>query len=173
MRAALQHILAAAQHTRLLLAMLCLLVQWSSRPARALWLAAIAAPPGRTLATGGWGCIMVTLSTTVSAFEVPSGQALEFQESFYERQEGGELWARFRFIAPAIGENMAYADVADDFMVLCEKYALPSLADQDTPDQIIISLADRATEFGVTNREATQYFEAFRLKDAACIWEGF
>ena len=37
---------------------------------------------------------------------------------------------------------------------------------------IVISLADRVTEFGVSDPEATQFFEAFRLSNDTCIWEG-
>lgn len=110
---------------------------------------------------------------SLAAFEVPSGQALDFQESFYERREDGTLSARFRFIMPAIGGEVGYAEVADDFLTLCEVYALPALEDRDIPDEIVISLADRATEFGVTNPEATQFFEAFRPEGATCIWDGF
>ena len=141
-----------------------------SRTARS---AGIAAPSGRTLFTGGWGCILFLLSSPASAFDLPSGQPLEFQESFYEEQADGALWARFRFIMPAIGGDVGYADVADDFLTLCEKYVLPSLEGQDMPVQIVVSLADRATEFGKAAPEATQYFEAFRPDGPSCIWEGF
>ncbi|MEM1375014.1 MAG: DUF6497 family protein [Pseudomonadota bacterium] len=132
-----------------------------------------AAPSGRTLATGGWGCILSTLSAPALAFDVPSGQALSFQESFYERKDDGALWARFRFVMPVIGTGVTYADVAEDFLTLCEAYVLPALAGQDMPDQIIVSLADRATDFGKANPEATQYFEAFTPDPPSCIWEGF
>ncbi|MCH2075667.1 MAG: DUF6497 family protein [Rhodobacteraceae bacterium] len=109
----------------------------------------------------------------MSAFEIPSGQPLEFQDSFYERQDGGTLWARFRFIMPSIGdEGVSYAEVADDFMTLCENYVLPSMVGQDLPAKILISIADRATEFGKASPEATQYFEAFKPDGASCIWEG-
>jgi len=104
---------------------------------------------------------------------VPSGHDITFQESFYERQENGALWARFRFIMPAIGTDAGYADVAADFVSLCESYVLPALAGQQIPDQIVISLADRATAFGVATPEATQFFEAFSLNGASCIWESF
>ncbi|MEM9350653.1 MAG: DUF6497 family protein [Pseudomonadota bacterium] len=104
---------------------------------------------------------------------MPSGEALEFHESFYERQDGGALWARFRFVMPAIGDGVAYADVADDFMELCQVYVIPALEGQDAPDQVIISLADRPTDFGVPAPDVTQYFEAFRLEGSSCIWEGF
>ncbi|MEM1237611.1 MAG: DUF6497 family protein [Pseudomonadota bacterium] len=124
--------------------------------------------------SGGWGCIFAFLASTVSAFDVPSGFAVEFQESFYERQDGGDVWARFRFVVPAIGdEDVGYSQVVDDFLVLCESYALPSLQGRDIPAQIVISLADRVTEFGAVNPDATQFFEAFKPQNASCMWEEF
>ncbi|MEM9436959.1 MAG: DUF6497 family protein [Pseudomonadota bacterium] len=143
------------------------------RASRDSWSAGFAAPSGRTLLTGGWGCIFTLTSTPLAAFDVPSGQPLEFQESFYERRESGSLWARFRFVMPAIGEGVAYAEVAEDFLELCQVYVVPALDGQDAPDQVIISLADRPTEFGVAAPDVTQYFEAFRLEGSSCIWEGF
>ncbi len=138
--------------------------------------AGIAAPSGRTLFAGGWGCIVIGLSfTPAAAFEVPSGQEITFQESFYERQDDGSLWARFRFVMPAIarGGELSYADVAEDFLKLCEAYVLPALEGQDTPERILISLADRATEFGTATPEATQFFEEFRPEGTSCMWEDF
>ncbi|MEL6914230.1 MAG: DUF6497 family protein [Pseudomonadota bacterium] len=152
--------------------------------ARHLRVESCAAPSGRTLfSTGGRGCLIsffaivvlcaVAVPSSAAAFEVPSGQPLDFQESFYERRDDGTLAARFRFIMPAIAEEVGYVDVADDFLALCERYALPSLADRDMPDEIVISIADRSTEFGVTAKDATQFFEAFRPDGASCIWDGF
>ncbi|MEM6728661.1 MAG: DUF6497 family protein, partial [Pseudomonadota bacterium] len=129
--------------------------------------------PGRTLITGGWGCIYAGIATSAAAFDLPSGHETTFLDSFYEAQADGALWARFRFVMPAIGQGVDYADVADDFLTLCENYALPSLAGQDIPDQIIITLADRPTEFGVATPDATQFFEAFQPSGASCIWDSF
>ena len=148
--------------------------------------AGFAALTGRTRLIGGWGCnltskpsIKVALAlaispTAASAFDVPSGEVLTFQESFYEEQLDGSLWARFRFVMPSIarGGQVGYADVAEDFLHLCDVYVLPGLGD-DVPEQIVISLSDRETEFGVPAPEATQFFEAFRVESGSCIWEGF
>lgn len=183
--AALQHIVQLQQgflaHRSALLgawvARLGSLVSCSAQPIRAAWSAGFAAPLGRTLKTGEWGCIWFPLLTIFAveaqAFELPSGEAITFQESFYERQDDGALWARFRFVMPNLGPALPYAAVADDFMVLCEAYVLPALADQEMPAQIVISLADRETPFGIAVPEATQYFEAFRPEGLSCIWEGF
>ena len=40
------------------------------------------------------------------------------------------------------------------------------------PEQIVISLMDRLVDFGATNPDATQFFEAYRIEDGTCIWEG-
>ncbi|MEM9854856.1 MAG: DUF6497 family protein [Pseudomonadota bacterium] len=135
--------------------------------------AGYAAPSGRTLLRGGWGCILTIFAIPAAAFDVPSGEQISFYESFYERQDDGEVWARFRFLMPSIASGVSYAQVADDFLTLCEAYALPSLAGQDIPNQIVISLADAPTEFGIANPDVTQYFEAFRPDGASCIWVGF
>lgn len=171
--AALQHFMRRRSLTPVLVASGSKLVQSFDSISRTARSAGIAAPSGRTLFAGGWGCILISLASPVSAFDLPSGQPLEFQESFYERQDDGALWARFRFIMPSIGEEVGYAQVADDFMTLCESYVLPALQGQDMPDQIVVSLADRATEFGKASPEATQFFEAFRPEGASCIWEQF
>ncbi|WP_147126162.1 DUF6497 family protein [Shimia ponticola] len=115
------------------------------------------------------------MAAPATAFDVPSGQELTFQESFYEEQADGALWARYRFVMPAIarGGDVGYAEVADDFVHLCEVYVLPGLDAEDLPVQIVISLSDRESEFGVPTPDATQFFEAFRIENGACIWEGF
>lgn len=151
-----------------------------------LFSAGFAASTGRTRAIGGWGReltrdvksliagVLVFVPGAAAAFDVPSGQDVTFQESFYEEQADGALWARFRFVMPAIarGGEVGYAEVADDFLHLCDVYVLPGL-DGDLPKQIVISLADRETEFGVPDPAATQFFEAFRVESGACMWEGF
>lgn len=108
---------------------------------------------------------------------LPSGLAPQLLEEFVEvKPDGLFTYARFRFVAPEIGEadGLEYESLADDFLVLCEQYALPKLSDQPEPiDRVIISYSDRALEFGLSDPDATQYFEQFTLEDGACIWEQF
>ena len=40
-----------------------------------------------------------------------------------------------------------------------------------TGDMIVVSLADRETEFGQSDPDVTQFFEAYRPVDNTCIWE--
>lgn len=104
---------------------------------------------------------------------VPSALELELQDVILEPDAER---ARFRFIAPALAGEGApgYDDVLDDFAYLCAVYALPALeANGWRATEIVISLADRAVVFGQANPEAVQYFEAFRIENDSCFWEGF
>ena len=102
-------------------------------------------------------------------------QAIDLQEVLVE-ELGGETWLRFRFIAPQIAkgpEAIAYDLAAPDMEHLCAVVALPYMTEHALAGQVIVvSLADRPVEFGAADPEATQYFEAFRAQDDACIWEG-
>lgn len=126
------------------------------------------------VALGGtlWG------ATTAGALEetpaVPSGNDIRLQEVLFETRQDNSEVARFRYVMPLIRQGVAFAEIADDFEHLCIGVAVPYLAiEQKQVDQVIISFADRETEFGVTNTLATQFFEAFSVKDGSCIWEGF
>lgn len=106
---------------------------------------------------------------------VPSGQQISLQEVFLDVKPDGVLtYARFRFVAPEIGSIRTYGDVEADFAFLCSEYALPVMQKgQDHVDQIVISLASQPVEFGASDPDTTQYFEAFRIENATCIWEEF
>ena len=108
------------------------------------------------------------------ATDLPSGQTVELQEVLVD-QLGEETWLRFRFIAPDISRNGGTIDhetAADDMALLCEQTALPYMAEYALEgDMIVVSLADRATEFAQPDPDATQFFEAYRPVDNACIWE--
>ncbi|MGR3467057.1 MAG: DUF6497 family protein [Shimia sp.] len=133
----------------------------------------VAAPAGRTCASGGWGCVLtILLALPVAALEAPSGLEMTFHDSFWEQQD--DQWiARFRFLAPEIAEGADYARVADDFAYLCDAHALPALEGQEAPDQIVISIASRPITFGVTDPDTTQFFEAFTVDGDRCIWDMF
>lgn len=120
--------------------------------------------------------LALTLAATPAlAIDVPSGQPVELREVLVD-DLGDEVWLRFRFIAPEIareGGSITYATAEPDFMHLCETLALPYIAEYAlSGDVIVISLADRDTEFGLPDPDATQFFEAFRPVDNTCIWEG-
>lgn len=105
---------------------------------------------------------------------VPSGNDLQFQEMIFETRADSSRVARFRYVMPLIRQGVEFAQIEADFFHLCIGVAVPYLAiEGETVDQVIISMADRETEFGVLSTLGTQYFEAFSVQDGTCIWEGF
>ncbi len=124
--------------------------------------------------------LLACLAQPVCAEEeiaVPSGQTITFLEMVQSAPGPGGLTYRFRFLAPAIarqGGTVSDDQAFEDMAQLCEGYALSHLSNiGPQPSQIIISLADRPVPFATPDPEATQYFEAFRLQDGTCIWDGF
>ena len=117
---------------------------------------------------------LLVAATPTLALDVPSGQPVTLQEVLID-DVGGESWLRFRFIAPEIARDAAgitQADAVSDMLHLCDALVIPYIAQYAlTGDVIVISLADRETEFGVSDPESTQFFEAYRIVDNACIWE--
>ncbi len=108
---------------------------------------------------------------------VPSGQQVTLQDVIWNAPGAYGLTLRFRFLAPAIarkGGSIDFETAAADMQALCETYALQRLADfGPAPTQIIISMSDVAVPFGEAAPDATQFFEAYRIEDGACIWEAF
>jgi len=175
--------------------------------------AAPAAPPGGAQAIGGWGCGLVgwlspvvntallgsaaLLLLTVQVVRaeepgltgafvpvtVPSGQQVLLSEVLLDETPGA-LWARFRFVAPAISRQGALSDGAGaamdfqrsaaDMEHLCDSLALDYLRKHElAASMVVISFSDRPVEFGTPAPEATQFFEAYRPDDGGCIWEAF
>ena len=87
----------------------------------------------------------------------------------------GEAWVRFRFVTPQIAResgSIGYETAAQDMDHLCEQVALPYIGEFAlTAEVIVIALADRITEFGIADPEATQFIEAYRADNDTCIWE--
>ncbi len=113
-------------------------------------------------------------STDAAAtFAVPSGQPVSLQDIFWE--EGEPLLLRVRFTAPEIarvGGTVDYETAAKDMLYLCDSFVKPQIEQSaDKPDQIILSFSDVAVPFGEADPDATQFFEAYSIKDGACMWE--
>ncbi|MHC0053866.1 DUF6497 family protein [Actibacterium sp. D379-3] len=112
-----------------------------------------------------------------AAIAVPSGQPVTFLDMIWGEPGPAGLTARFRFVAPRIGHGdsqVSFAEAEPDMLFLCTHYALPRLSNLGPEvSQVIITLADRPVDFGQSAPEATQYFEAYRPENNACIWEGF
>ena len=111
------------------------------------------------------------------ALPLPSGLIARVQEVLTDRPGLG-LTYRFRFVAEGfagVGDTDSQLEtVLADLVWLCESYALPRLASTGPmPAQVVISLADRPSEFGVFDPDVIQVFEAYRPQEGACIWEMF
>lgn len=110
----------------------------------------------------------------VRAIDVPSGQPVELWEVLVD-QVGAQTWVRFRFLAPEISKDTGVTSfelVEGDFAALCMDVALPYMADHELPaDVVVISMLDRAVEFGQTDPDATQFIDAFRPEGGACVLE--
>ena len=120
-------------------------------------------------------CVLALAGPALAqSMDVPSGQDVQFQELV---TDAAGLTYRFRFVAPAIsrGTGIVKRDqIAADMDRLCAAYVVPVLSEKGVnPEQVIISVADRPVIFGTPAPEATQYFEAYRVRDGACILEGF
>lgn len=131
------------------------------------------------LVLAGLGLVVGTAGAVRAEGELtlPSGQEVTFVEMIHDAAGPAGLTYRFRFLAPAIARSGGTVDAEAalaDMAYLCETYALPRLANTGPqPEQVVISLADRAVDFGATDPDATQFFEAFRPDDDTCLWEGF
>jgi hypothetical protein len=77
-------------------------------------------------------------------------------------------------VLPAAPDVLAQDPIHDDIVWLCENWALPRIASPaPRPEQIVISIASKQTEFGTFDPDVVQLFEAFRLPadHNACEWE--
>ncbi|NRB17357.1 MAG: hypothetical protein HRU33_07215 [Rhodobacteraceae bacterium] len=142
-----------------------------------------AAPAGGAQVIGGRGCgyllgLLLCASPLLaeSPFPVPSGQNVTLSEVLLD-ETPGELWVRFRFVAPAITRDSGsvdYDQAAPDMDHLCDALALPYLEIHAiTPARVVISLMDRPVAFGAQDPAATQFFESYRPAGLRCIWEEF
>lgn len=133
----------------------------------------------------GWGCgIFLSLASINGAMAsadakfltVPSGQKITLSEILIDDMPG-EIWVRFRFLAPQIGSGagqIGYDVSAPDMDHLCEAIALPYLEEQElSAARVVVSLSSQMIAFGSSDPSITQFFEAYRPENARCIWEEF
>lgn len=116
-----------------------------------------------------------TLSAAQS-IPVPSGQIVTLNEVLID-EEPGETWVRFRFVAPEIARPAGTVDseiASSDMDHLCEALVVPYVQDYALqPKRVVISMSDRPVAFGDADPGVVQFFEAYRLENTRCIWEGF
>lgn len=111
---------------------------------------------------------------TEERLTLPSGLQARLQGTLRDRTGNG-LVQRFRFVAAQFRSDGADIDtLAADLEYLCREYALPRLANiGPQPSRIVVSLADRASEFGTLDPGVDQVFEVFSVRDGTCMWEMF
>ncbi|MFC2968780.1 DUF6497 family protein [Acidimangrovimonas pyrenivorans] len=113
---------------------------------------------------------------------VPSGKPVSLVETIWPGAEAepGARILRLRFLAPWIAASSSGEpggigiDVAEiDMEFLCNAVALPALASAGREaDQIVISLMAAPVDFGEAAPEVTQFFDAYRVEEGKCVWEG-
>ena len=146
--------------------------------------AAPAAPAGGAHPRGrGRGCgIIIGLALLAAPLNaqtltaVPSQQPLTLSEVLID-DAPGEIWLRFRFLAPQIARDGGSIDstaASADMEYICNSFALPYMSSQNlAAARIVISMMDREVAFGETDPDATQFFEVYRPEEGRCIWEAF
>ncbi len=114
---------------------------------------------------------------TAAPVPVPSGQAVTYLDTVHDAPGPEGLAIRFRFLAPAIardGGTVTAEQASGDMLALCRGFALPRIAvTGPQPSQIIVSLSDRPVPFGQADPEATQFFEAYSIRDGDCVADFF
>ncbi|KPP85024.1 MAG: hypothetical protein HLUCCA08_11645 [Rhodobacteraceae bacterium HLUCCA08] len=119
----------------------------------------------------GLVCAAIAGMAAAQDIAVPSGAEIALMEVVLEE---APAIARFRFLVPAIGGGLSFSDVAADFAVLCDDYALPALeAQQVQVEAIVISMSSRQIALGEIDPATPQFFEQFRPENGTCIWEKF
>lgn len=130
---------------------------------------------GRALILAGLVTNLISPALANNLLPVPSGQPVELINVLLDNNPG-ELWVRFRFVAPKIGSTagrITYDIAVIDMEHLCQTLAVPYVAQHALePARVVISFSDRLVEFGTSEPDATQFFEAYRLEQSKCIWEG-
>ncbi len=123
-----------------------------------------------TVLVGAGGC---DEGPDATAIKVPSGREVTLLDVITNVPGTEGAAARFRFVAPGLTPDDSEAASAD-MQALCDTYALPKVEGMvPAPQQIIISLAAKPVPFGEAAPDITQFFEAYTLKNGACIWEVF
>jgi len=120
--------------------------------------------------------VMALAAFPVAAQEVavPSGIDLALYDV---RLEDDPKVARFRFVSAAIdpaGEGREFGDLVDDLDHLCAQIVVPALvANKWGAGDVVLSVSNVETEFGVFDDKVTQFFQPYKVADGTCIWEDF
>lgn len=102
--------------------------------------------------------------------QLPSGGNAQLHEVI--ATDAAEI--RLRYVSQEFESQGADPDaLLQDMTFLCETSGLVKRNAGDTPQYVVVSLANRAAPFGVLDEEVRQVFEAFTVVDDSCIWEAF
>jgi len=105
--------------------------------------------------------------------EVPSGRTLSLIDVITNAPGPRGAAARFRFLAPGLTSEDVEAAAAD-MQVVCDSFALERTDGMvPQPQQIIITFMSAPAPFGEAAPDVVQFFESFRIENAACVWEVF
>lgn len=116
------------------------------------------------------GVASATAAVAQARLSLPSGLRAELQEAI---DEAGAV-LRFRYVAPDFDAAAPLRAVAADLAHLCNADAARRAAEMGRRQaRIVISLANRRSQFGVPDPDVRQVFEAFTLENGTCIWEAF
>lgn len=111
----------------------------------------------------------------VGSMTVPSGQTIRAHQILWEDHEDiNERWVVLRFIAPRIDRttgDLGFDDIEPDLSALCETVGLPVVAATGGADVVLVNLMSRAVARGKTAPDVTQFGNAFKVTDGACVWE--
>jgi hypothetical protein len=112
-------------------------------------------------------------TSDAEAVTVPSGREVRLIDIITNARGPDGATARFRFLVPGLSPDDADS-AAEDMQVICESFALPRTDGMvPAPQQIIVSFASAEVPFGEPAPEVVQFFEAYRVENASCIWAVF
>lgn len=152
--------------------------------ARAICAAPAAPTGGAHWKQWGWGCGLCLIFQTITPAQaqygkdvlVPSLQTVRLHEVVLD-DNPGEIWARFRFVAPNIKEGVgaiSYDVAAYDMEYLCNQVAVPWLATEGIKvARIVVSMSSQPVQLGDAVKDVTQFFEFYRPEADICLREEY
>lgn len=123
-----------------------------------------------TGAFGMFAAVAFATSATAQSIILPSDRKADLQEVLQDMD-----LLRYRFVVPELAGNADDLSVSTaDLEFLCSDFVLQDIEGQGlSAAQVVISMGDRPTEFGVADPDVLQVFELFSISDGLCIWEAF
>ena len=132
---------------------------------------------GPVLAENDEAELSVPVLAEDGSIRLPSGLVVNRQEVRLEPVGAvthGVTTVRLRYVSTQLEEKaFPFERIEGDFAKLCSSFGL-KIRSQSAPqaEQVIISIASRPTAFGETAPNVVQYFDAFRVEQDTCVWDG-